>query len=167
VGQIMMFAGTFAPRNFAFCDGQLLSISQNTTLYSLLGITYGGDGRNTFGLPDLRGRVPIHMGQGPGLSYRLLGQWSGEERVTLSVNQLPSHTHTLMASTDVGNTPYPGGNAPARSTSMDLYSDADPMVTMANQAITSLGGSQAHENMMPFLGIRFIIALHGIYPSRP
>jgi microcystin-dependent protein len=166
VGEIRIFAGNFAPRNFAFCDGQLIAVSQNDALFSLLGTTYGGDGRTTFGLPDLRGRVPVHMGQGPGLSNRPMGQRSGTERVTLAVTQLPSHTHALMASADVGSTPNPGGNVTARSTSVDLYSDAAPTTAMASQAITSVGGGQEHDNMMPYLGIRFIIALAGVYPSR-
>jgi microcystin-dependent protein len=161
-----MFAGTFAPRGWALCDGQLLSISQNDALFSLFGTTYGGDGRTTFGLPDLRGRVPIHKGQGPGLSNHALGQKSGNERVTLTAQQLPAHRHGLMASAGVGNTPNPGGNVTATPTTVDLYGATNPTATLWSEAMTSVGGGQPHDNIMPFLTIRFIVALAGVYPSR-
>lgn len=166
VGEIRMFAGNFAPRGWAFCDGQLLAVSQNDALFSLLGTIYGGDGRTTFGLPDLRGRVPIHAGQGPGLSDRRLGSKAGAENVTLTVNQLPSHTHPLSGSTTNGLDPNPAGNVLAGSTVLEPYYNGPPDTAMAPTAITSVGGGYSHTNLMPFLCVYFIIALLGIYPSR-
>ncbi len=166
VGEIRMFAGNFAPRNWAFCDGQLLAISQNDALFSLLGTIYGGDGRTTFGLPDMRGRIPIHAGTGPGLSQRRLGTRGGSEQVTVTTNQLPSHSHPMAVSSDVSNSPNPGNNVTARPSSVDLYINDTPDVSLASQAITSLGGGQSHDNIMPVTAIHFIIALFGIYPSR-
>ncbi len=166
VGEIRMFAGNFAPRGWAFCDGQLLAVSQNDALFSLLGTIYGGDGRTTFGLPDLRGRIPIHAGTGPGLSPRRLGAKAGAEKVTLTVNQLPSHTHPFQASTDLAQSPDPGGNVVSQSTLVDLYIIEPPSAAMAASSITNVGGSRDHTNLMPFLCINFIIALVGIYPSR-
>jgi microcystin-dependent protein len=166
VGEIRMFAGNFAPRGWAFCEGQLLAVSQNDALFSLLGTIYGGDGRTTFGLPDLRGRIPIHAGTGPGLSPRQLGAKAGTENVTLTTNQLPSHNHPMAVSSDVSNSPNPGSNVTARPSSVDLYINDAPNVNLNTQAITSLGGSRSHDNMMPFVAINFIIALVGIYPSR-
>lgn len=164
VGEIRMFAGNFAPRGWAFCDGQLLAVSQNDALFSLLGTIYGGDGRTTFGLPDLRGRLPIHAGTGPGLSPRRLGAKGGAEKVTLTVNQLPSHSHRLQASTDVANEFAAQDNLLANS-SRPIYVGGPP-VAMASSAIGNVGGSRSHTNLMPFLCIHFIIALVGIYPSR-
>lgn len=166
VGEIRMFAGNFAPRGWAFCDGQLLAVSQNDALFSLLGTIYGGDGRTTFGLPDLRGRIPIHAGSGPGLSPRRLGAKFGTEEETLTVNQLPSHGHPLQASTDLAQSPDPSGGVTAQSTLVDLYIIEAPSVSMATSSITDVGGSQSHSNLMPFLCVNFIIALFGIYPSR-
>lgn len=166
VGEIRMFAGNFAPRGWAFCDGQLLAVSQNDALFSLLGTIYGGDGRTTFGLPDLRGRIPIHAGDGPGLSPRRLGAKGGAEKVTLTVNQLPSHHHTLNASSTAatGNSPQDAfvGDSP----SVDVFIESAPSVNMSSASITSVGGSRSHTNEMPFLCVHFIIALFGIYPSR-
>lgn len=166
VGEIRMFAGNFAPRGWAFCDGQLLAVSQNDALFSLLGTIYGGDGRTTFGLPDLRGRIPIHAGTGPGLSPRRLGSKGGEEAVTLTVNQLPSHTHPLQASADSATGPNPATSVLAETLTDRVYRDDTQDVNMAPSSITSVGGSQAHTNIMPFLCVHFIIALFGIYPSR-
>lgn len=166
VGEVRMFAGNFAPRGWAFCDGQLLAVSQNDALFSLLGTIYGGDGRTTFGLPDLRGRIPIHPGTGPGLSPRRLGAKGGAEKVTLTVNQLPSHSHHLQVSTNNGPEPNPQGNVLAGSTLVEAYADEQPLVNMASSSITNVGGSQSHTNLMPYLCIHFIIALVGIYPSR-
>ncbi|MCB1560033.1 MAG: phage tail protein [Xanthomonadales bacterium] len=166
VGEIRMFAGNFAPRGWAFCDGQLLAVSQNDALFSLLGTIYGGDGRTTFGLPDLRGRIPLHAGTGPGLSPRRLGAHAGVEGVTLTVNQMPSHSHPAQASTQLADTPNPGGNLPARSSTVDLYINEPPSVDMNAQAISRTGGSRSHTNLMPALCVNFIIALVGIYPSR-
>jgi microcystin-dependent protein len=165
VGEIRMFAGNFAPRGWAFCDGQLLAVSQNDALFSLLGTIYGGDGRTTFGLPDLRGRIPIHAGTGPGLSPRRLGAKSGEEKVTLTVNQLPSHGHPLHATTSTASQRQPVGSALATSIGQVYTEIFDPQ-TMNGQAISHVGGSQSHTNLMPFLCVHFIIALFGIYPSR-
>ncbi len=167
VGEIRMFAGNFAPRGWAFCDGQLLAVSQNDALFSLLGTIYGGDGRTTFGLPDLRGRIPIHAGHGPGLSERRLGAKGGAEQVTLTVNQMPSHGHPLMASSNGGFLPNPSSDAVlAASNVIELYSGDPQDVNLNTAAVTSIGGSRSHTNLMPFLCVNFIMALVGIYPSR-
>jgi microcystin-dependent protein len=166
VGEIRMFAGSFAPRGWAFCDGQLLAVSQNDALFSLLGTIYGGDGRTTFGLPDLRGRIPIHAGSGPGLSPRNLGAKGGQEEVTLTVNELASHTHAIKASTAAGTQNNPAGEFLGASPNVRLYRPAAPSVPLNAASISSLGGSQSHGNLMPFLCVNFIIALFGIYPSR-
>jgi microcystin-dependent protein len=161
-----MFAGNFAPRGWAFCDGQLLAVSQNDALFSLLGTIYGGDGRTTFGLPDLRGRIPIHAGHGPGLSERRLGAKGGEEKVTLTVNQMPSHGHPLQGSSNLATVPNPQSNVVATSTTVDAYINEQPTQNLSSTAVTNIGGSRSHTNLMPFLCINFIIALVGIYPSR-
>ncbi|CAM2066831.1 Phage tail protein [Sulfidibacter corallicola] len=166
VGEVRMFAGNFAPRGWAFCDGQLLAVSQNDALFSLLGTIYGGDGRTTFGLPDLRGRIPIHAGSGPGLSPRRLGAKAGSENETLTVNQLPSHTHDFRATTLFADTASPQGKVMAESATLDIYNAEIPEVSLNSGAITNVGGSRSHTNLMPFLCINFIIALVGIYPSR-
>jgi microcystin-dependent protein len=167
VGEIRMFAGNFAPRGWAFCDGQLLAVSQNDALFSLLGTIYGGDGRTTFGLPDMRGRLPIHAGHGPGLSERRLGAKGGAENVTLTVNQLPSHTHPAQGTTVNATLPTPAGNHLGTNTVLEPFSATEPLdVNMASTAITNIGGSRSHDNLMPYLCVHFIIALVGIYPSR-
>ena len=167
VGEIRMFAGNFAPRGWAFCDGQLLAISQNDALFSLLGTIYGGDGRTTFGLPDMRGRIPIHAGSGPGLSPRRLGARAGAESVTVTVNQLPSHNHgNLQVSTDAGTEANADSAVLGASPNVRLYRPVTPSMNMSVNAITSIGGSQQHTNVQPFLCIHFIIALLGIFPSR-
>jgi microcystin-dependent protein len=166
IAEIRMFAGNFAPRGWAFCNGQLLPISQYTALFSLVGTTYGGDGRTTFALPDLRGRAPIHAGQGPGLSNRLLGQNGGEETHTLTTNEMPSHTHQLQGDSLVASTDTPINTAPARNAGgIPSYGDS-PDVAMSSNAIQSTGGGQAHNTMQPYLTINFIIALEGIFPPR-
>lgn len=166
VGEVRMFAGNFAPRGWAFCDGQLLAVSQNDALFSLLGTIYGGDGRTTFGLPDMRGRIPIHAGQGPGLSNRRLGAKGGAENVTLTVNQLPSHGHNFYGSDTFAVSTTPGGNGLVRA-DQNLYStQTAPSSAMSSSSITNIGGSRSHTNLMPFLCINYIIALFGIYPSR-
>ncbi|MBT8216356.1 MAG: tail fiber protein [Acidimicrobiia bacterium] len=168
VGEIRMFAGNFAPRGWAFCDGQLLAVSQNDALFSLLGTIYGGDGRTTFGLPDLRGRVPIHAGTGPGLSPRRLGAKAGEESVTLTINQMPSHTHQLRASNAQASSTDPTGRSTGKADKFTYGPAASfpPPVDMNSAAITNTGGGQRHTNLMPALCVNFIIALFGIYPSR-
>lgn len=169
VGEIRMFAGNFAPSGWAFCDGQLLAISQNDALFSLLGTIYGGDGRTTFGLPDMRGRIPIHAGTGPGLTARALGAKGGVEAVTVTVDQLPSHDHTpVQASGSAASERDPAGNVFAE-TDRDQYfeaPDAGDIVNLSASAILTSGGDQDHANLMPFQCIHFIIALFGIYPSR-
>jgi microcystin-dependent protein len=170
IGQIQMFGFNFAPRGWTTCDGQLLPISQYQALFSLLGTIYGGDGRTTFGLPDLRGRVAIHMGQGAGLSNRPIGSRGGSETVTLTVGQIPSHNHiaTAHATDERGNAETPGGNVWAKKARDDDYSTDPPAVTMNAAAVTigNTGSSQSHENMPPFLTVNFSIALVGLYPSR-
>ncbi len=165
VGEIRMFAGNFAPRGWAFCDAQLLAVSQNDALFSLLGTIYGGDGRTTFGLPDMRGRIPLHQGTGPGLSNRRLGSKGGAENVTLTTNQLASHSHDFNANTAGGTASVPTGNVTA-STGSPLYRQIDQNVDFAADAIQHTGGSRPHNNLMPTLCVHFIIALFGIYPSR-
>ena len=167
VGEIIMVGFNFAPRGWAFCDGQLLAIMQNQALFSLLGTIYGGDGRTTFGLPPLRGRIPLHAGTGPGLTNRRLGERSGQEQVSLNANQLPAHNHTLMASGSPADTPGPAGALLAEA---PVYGPpATPPKQMSPQAMSNAGDgttSIPHDNMQPFLAIRFCIALVGVYPSR-
>ena len=167
VGEIKMFAGNFAPRSWAFCDGQLLSVNQNDALFSLLGTIYGGDGRTTFGLPDLRGRVPVHLGQGPGLSDRRIGAKSGAESVAVTADQLPVHAHAVQGSSDFGADTSPANNVLGTAAGSNLYNAADSSpVAMDPAASLATGNGQAHANVMPFLCLHFIIALFGIYPSR-
>lgn len=168
IGQISIFAGNFAPRGWAFCDGQLLSIASNTALFSILGTTYGGDGRTTFGLPDLRGRAPVHAGTGPGLGSRRLGEAFGAETVTLGTTNLPPHAHTVDLPGDAapGTTTTPGeGTLPAEA-SEDVYgTGADPVVT---QTVTtdSAGSGAPFGVVQPSLALNYIIALQGVFPSR-
>ena len=167
LGEIRMFAGNFAPTGWAFCQGQLLPIAQNTALFSLLGTTYGGDGRTTFALPDLRGRVPVGFGQGLGLSNRVIGEQFGSELVTLNINQMPSHNHTVNAVTTEGNQNLPTNSLPANTKTLDKeYSDANANTTMKATMVNPTGGSQPFGVSQPSLGVNFIIALQGIYPSR-
>jgi microcystin-dependent protein len=157
----------FAPRGWAFCDGQILPINQNQSLYSLLGTTYGGDGRTSFALPDLRGRTPIHVGRSNGGQHHTLGQKSGEETHTLSANEMPQHRHLQMASNDTANQQLPTGHVPARSTATDpMWVNPSPLTAMSNDMVTNVGGSQAHENMQPYIAVNFCIALQGLFPSR-
>ena len=159
LAEVRMVGFNFPPRGWAFCDGQLLPINQNQSLYSLLGTMYGGDGRTSFALPDLRGRVPIHVGNG----YQE-GQKSGEETHTLSANEMPQHTHTIQASTAVATQNDPTGNVLAQST--QIYHSATNLVDMVSGTMTNAGGGQAHENMQPYLVVNFCIALQGLFPSR-
>ena len=167
IGQIMMFAGNFAPRGWALCNGQLLEIELNSALFSILGTTYGGDGKKTFGLPDLRGRAPIHFGQGPGLTNRKLGEKSGAEKVTLEVKQMPKHSHALRCSDERGDSPDPANRFPAktRAEPKDQYKN-DSDATMNSSIVDGTGGSEAHPNMQPYTTVNFCIALQGLYPSR-
>ena len=168
VGEIRMFAGNFAPRGWALADGQLLAISGNDALFSLYGTIYGGDGRTTFALPDLRGRIPIHAGTGPGLSPRALGSKSGAEKASVSNAQLPSHTHAWAATATAATSSNPSGAGLANPANTDVLQDdtTGNLVAMAGNMITNTGGSQQHDNVQPFLCINFIVALVGIYPSR-
>jgi microcystin-dependent protein len=163
IGQISMFGGNFAPRSWAFCNGQIQTIAQNTALFSILGTTYGGNGQTTFALPDLRGRVPIHPGQGPGLSNYSLGQQGGTETVTLITQQIPAHNHSLVGNNTAANDNLPNGNALADSA---IYTNAAPNAQMNAASIGNTGGNQPHPNIQPYLCINFIIALSGIFPSR-
>ena len=167
VGEVRMFAGNFAPRGWAFCDGQLLAVSQNDALFSLLGTIYGGDGRTTFGLPDMRGRLAMHAGSGPGLSPRQLGSKAGSETETLTTNQLPNHNHTVGASNTAGSSTTPNGAFAKDITGSNVYVQNMTVPTnLSNNSINPVGGSRSHTNLMPFLCIHYIIALFGIYPSR-
>lgn len=171
VAEIRIFAGNFAPRGWAFCNGQLLPISQNTALFSLIGTTYGGDGRTTTALPNLKGRAPMHPGRGPGLTSRRLGQRGGVEMVTLTEAQMPNHNHQLMANLDDANSGDPVGHSFGRTDGGLSYrngagSGIPNQVNMADNALPNAGGSQAHNNLQPFLTMNFIIALVGLYPSR-
>lgn len=168
LGQVQAFAFNFAPIGWAKCEGQLLPISQNQALFSLLGTTYGGDGRSTFALPDLRGRVPLNQGQGPGLSNYLIGQSSGSETVTLTVSQMPAHNHLVTCSTNVGNVGSPANAIPGAENvaGADIWSNAAPNATMNPQMIGASGGSQPHNNMQPYLAINWCIAMQGIFPAR-
>lgn len=168
LAQITLFAGNFAPRGWAFCSGQIMAISQNTALFALLGTTYGGNGQTTFALPDLRSRVPIHPGQGPGLSNYDLGQSGGVESVTLLASQMPPHSHPLNANTSAGTLRDPGGNALAKEATgqTSVYHNAAPNTTMAAASIGSTGGGQPFTNVQPYLAVNFIIAIEGIFPSR-
>jgi len=167
VAEIRIYPFNFAPRGWAFCNGQLMPLSQNTALFSLLGTTYGGDGRSTFGLPNLQGRAVVHPGQGPGLSLRSLGETGGSDAVTLLHSEIPAHTHALAASNEIGEDRKAVGEAMARSTGGPLYGPvpATP-VAMAAEAVASLGGSQPHNNLMPYLTLNFCIALQGVFPPR-
>ena len=167
IGEIRMFGGNFNPNGWAFCDGQLVPISENDALFTLIGTTYGGDGQETFALPNLQSRVPIHQGNGPdGVSYQL-GQAAGVESVTLTTQQIPAHTHSMLASTDPGNQASPAGNVPAALSAVSIYQSniSAPTIAMKAQSVTPVGGSQPHDNMQPYLGINYIISLFGVFPQ--
>jgi microcystin-dependent protein len=165
VGEIRMFAGNFAPNGWMFCEGQTLPISENEVLFQLIGTTYGGDGQQTFNLPNLASRVPIHQGTGPdGTTYQM-GEAAGVEQVTLTIQQIPTHTHSLLASGDIGNQVSPEGNLTSNSQGAIPYIEDPPSVNMNVGAIGPVGGSQPHENCQPFLCINFIISLFGVFPS--
>jgi microcystin-dependent protein len=160
VGEIRMFAGNFAPAGWMFCDGQLLPISQNETLFQLIGTTYGGDGQSTFALPDLRGRVPVHQGNG-----LILAESGGVEEVTLTVNQIPTHGHPQHGSAGPGNANSPGGNVTGESAAVKVYVSEAPTAGLNAAAVATVGGSQPHTNFQPYLCVDFIISLFGIFPS--
>jgi microcystin-dependent protein len=160
VGELRMFAGNFAPAGWMFCEGQLLPISENETLFQLIGTTYGGDGESTFALPDLRGRLPLHQG-----NNHILAETGGVEEVTLTTQQIPAHTHPLLASTSVGSAASPQGRVLAASGSSNVYRPGPAGAAMSNQTVAPVGGSQPHTNFQPYLCVNFIISLFGIFPS--
>lgn len=159
VGEIRMFAGNFAPAGWIFCEGQLLPISENETLFNLIGTTYGGDGESTFALPDLRGRIPIHQGSG-----FILAETGGAEEITLTVNQIPAHSHPMLASDDIPTLNSPQNNLPGQAAAK-FYRGGSPTVFLAAGAIGPVGGSQPHTNFQPYLCVNFILSLFGIFPS--
>lgn len=166
IGQIQYFPYNFAPRGWSFCNGQIMDIASNTALFSLLGTTFGGDGRVTFGLPDMRGRAPLHPRRGPGLSAYAWGERGGAETVTLTLAHLPSHTHTLNGTNTVGNQATPGGHTLARDGRERTYQNAAPDTDLHASSIESAGGNQPHDNMPPFISLNCNIAITGIFPSR-
>ena len=168
IGEIRIFAGNFAPTGWALCNGQLMAISQNTALFSILGIQYGGNGTSNFALPNLQGNAPMHQGQGPGLTPRVVGETGGVPNVTLILTEMAGHTHSLMAATSPASGRDPTGNPLARSRNGNAY-QTDPnqsVVNMSPQIVSIVGGNQPHNNMQPYLGLTFIIALTGIFPPR-
>lgn len=160
VGEIRMFAGNFAPSGWMFCEGQLLPISENETLFQLIGTTYGGDGQDTFSLPDMRGRIPIHQG-----NNFILAETGGAEEITLTVNQIPAHSHPFLVSSGSATSANPSNNLVAKTNDADVYYEDTPNQNMRTQAVSSVGGSQPHTNFQPYLCIDFIISLFGIFPS--
>jgi microcystin-dependent protein len=166
IGEIRMFGGNFPPNGWMFCDGALLPISENDALFQLIGTTYGGDGQETFALPNLQSRIPMHAGTGSSGTTYQLGESGGVESVTLTTQQIPSHSHALMASTATGTQKAPAGEVLASGSTVLIYRATAPTQPMAAQSINSTGGSQPHDNMVPFLCINFIISLFGIYPQQ-
>jgi len=166
IGQILIVPYEFAPVGWAFCDGSILSIAEFPALFDLIGTTYGGDGKSTFALPDLRGRVPIGQGQGPGTSDYVIGQAGGEETVTLTVAQIPAHTHEVQGQGGLGTTNNPSGATWATQSRLNVYSSATPSVTMGAASIGTAGSSEPHDNHSPYLTINYIISLFGVFPSQ-
>jgi microcystin-dependent protein len=166
VGEIIIVAFNFEPPGWAFCDGRLMAISQDTALFALLGTTYGGDGQTTFALPDLRGRVPIHQGQGNGPSNYVMGQTGGEETVTLTINQIPAHNHSIAGESSVGSTNNPAGGIWASQSHLNVYSSSFGNTAMNPGSVSTAGGSQPHDNRSPYLALNYIISLFGIFPSQ-
>lgn len=167
VGEIRMFAGNFAPAGWAFCNGALMPISENETLWGLLGTTYGGNGTTTFGLPDLQGRLPMHQGQGSGISQNYtLALAGGVESVALTTNQIPSHNHSMVCSTNIATLASPSGAVLGQSTLAQMYYGDTSDTALASTSISSIGGSQPHTNFQPYLCVSFIISLYGLYPSQ-
>ena len=166
VAEIRIFPFNFAPKGWAWCDGQLLPLSQNTALFSLLGTTYGGNGKSNFALPDLQGRAPMHPGQGPGLSLHDLGETGGSETVTLLESEIPSHSHLTTAVDQVADNPSGGGSSLASPPAGNPYSPAANLVQLSDQALSPTGGDAPHNNMQPFMTFYFCIALQGVFPPR-
>jgi len=166
VGEIRMFGGNFAPAGWMFCEGQTLPISENDVLFTLIGTTYGGDGQETFNLPDLQGRAPLHSGTAKSGTTYTIGESAGVESVTLTTQQIPSHNHALLASSSIGTLPTPQANVLGKITNIDLFSGDSTDTPFAAQSITPDGGSQPHDNMQPYLCISFIISLFGVFPTQ-
>jgi microcystin-dependent protein len=160
IGEIRIMANSYTPAGWAPCNGQLMPISENDALFTLLGTTYGGDGQETFGLPNLQSRIPMHAGQS------ILAETGGQEAVTLLTNQIPVHTHPLLATTSLGSQTTPGGNTVAQSGTMQWFTEDTPGAALAAQAVTATGGSQPHDNMPPYLALNFVISLFGLFPSQ-
>jgi microcystin-dependent protein len=166
IGEIRMFGGSFAPQGWAFCNGQSIPISENDALFQLIGTTYGGDGQETFNLPNLQSRVPVHNGQGPGITNNYqLGEAGGSEAVTLTTQTIPVHSHPALCSNAGGNSSNPAGGVWATSDTTQYATGSAPDTTMGNMPTTAVGGSQPHDNMIPFLCVSYIISLFGIFPS--
>jgi microcystin-dependent protein len=166
VAEVRIFPFNFAPTGWAFCDGQILPISQNTALFSLLGTTYGGNGQSTFALPDVQGRAAMHPGQGPGLSLYDLGQEGGSETVTLLQSEIPVHSHSLVASLSDGLFTQPSAQQFAQGVGINIWDTTAPTTTLANNALTPAGGDLPHNNMQPYLTLNYCIALQGVFPPR-
>ncbi|MDX6527898.1 MAG: hypothetical protein QOF72_529 [Blastocatellia bacterium] len=166
VGEIRMFGGNFPPSGWAFCQGQAMAISENDTLFNLIGTTYGGDGQETFNLPDLQGRLPMHMGQGSGLSAYTIGQEGGVETVTLTAQTVPIHTHALIASTNPATATTASNNITAATNQLKIYTESGASKQFAPTDLSMVGGNQPHENTQPYLCISFILSLFGVYPSQ-
>lgn len=166
VSEIRIFSFNFAPKGWAFCNGQILPISQNTALFSLLGTTYGGNGASNFALPDMQGRTPMHPGQGPGLSLHDLGEMGGSETVTLLESEIPSHSHTLSVASLNSQSTTPVNNSLGRGNPVRVYTSGSPATAMGANSIATAGGGLPHNNMMPYLTMSFCIALQGVFPAR-
>jgi microcystin-dependent protein len=168
VAEIRIYPFNFAPKGWAFCDGQILPLSQNTALFSLLGTTYGGDGKSNFALPNMQGNAPMHPGQGPGLSDHFLGETGGSDTVTLLESEMPAHSHNFGASVRDGTARSPGGQLVAKGVGVNMYAPAAsaPLVQFSTNVITPAGGGQPHNNMMPYLTLNFCIAMQGVFPPR-
>ncbi len=167
IGTVMLFGGNFAPRGWAFCYGQSVLIGEYSALFALIGTIYGGDGNTTFNLPDLRSRVPIHSGQGAGLSNRTLGEAGGTESVTLTLSQLPNHSHAVGVTSASASTGVPSNAVTLGVASIDIHSTQSANVTLHPQTVSNVGSNQAHENRQPFLAMNYVIALEGLFPPRP
>jgi microcystin-dependent protein len=166
LAEIKMFAGNFAPRGYATCDGQIMAISQNTALFSLLGTFYGGNGQSTFALPNLQGQVPMHQGNGPGLTPRSVGETGGSQNITLAQSELPVHSHPFQGLQGTASTTTAAGNLLAVNRTLSPYSAVAAPVALSPQAVVPIGGNLPHNNMQPYLAVMFIIALQGIFPAR-
>jgi microcystin-dependent protein len=167
IGEIRMFGGSFAPAGWAMCQGQLMAISQNDTLFNLIGTTYGGNGQDTFGLPDLQGRVPLHQGQGPGITQNYtIGEAAGVESVTLTAQTTPTHNHAFIGQTGFGQNTQPQNGVFSSIATGKLYVSSQPGTSLAANALSLVGGNQPHENMQPYLAVSFIISLFGIFPTQ-